>query len=475
MATAAARLIRVSGDTQDERSQVGDCDEVAERENLVFTVPDFQLHAVSGSKGVKKHLDALAAALELVRAGQIQAIVVAHSSRLTRLDPDEADLYALQVRMAGGRVYSHDEPAYGSGDLMGKFSALMAHEQNHEYSITLSGHINRKFRNEIDASGSFRGCPPAGYVAEGEKYRKALVRDSGQPAGSACKRHRTAAESVHDAFIDAATGTGTVELGKCLGMTADAVAKMLRNTFYSTGKYPIHRSDGVTVYHTCEGGPLVTVDEQRNAVAALESRLTGDHVASRRLRAESGYQDFSGALFCPCGTTELGMHRYFNGKPGARVRRYRCKGCGKSVMADNADTAVDAAMRARTDLWMRRRFVPGNNTADELARVKIEYSELSARGLDFDAEDAERDRLRAEIRRLKATEPTPGHHVDEIVTRDDGTFATEGEHWASMSMTERREHLANQDPIVLVSAAPGRTGAVTVELEYEPYDGPERE
>jgi hypothetical protein len=90
MATPAARFIRVSGDTQDERSQVADRDRAAEREGLEFVLPDFQLHAVSGRKGVRKHLDALEAALDAVQTGQISAIVVAHSSRLTRLDSREA-------------------------------------------------------------------------------------------------------------------------------------------------------------------------------------------------------------------------------------------------------------------------------------------------------------------------------------------------------------------------------------------------
>jgi Resolvase, N terminal domain len=68
----AARFIRVSGDTQDERSQVNDCDRAAGREGYTFVRPDFQLHAVSGSKGVKKHLDALDEALAAIRSGRVR-------------------------------------------------------------------------------------------------------------------------------------------------------------------------------------------------------------------------------------------------------------------------------------------------------------------------------------------------------------------------------------------------------------------
>jgi len=56
---AAARFIRVSSDKQDERSQVADCDRTAEREDLEFVLPDFQLHAVSGYKGHIRHADTL--------------------------------------------------------------------------------------------------------------------------------------------------------------------------------------------------------------------------------------------------------------------------------------------------------------------------------------------------------------------------------------------------------------------------------
>ena len=179
MAIPAARFIRVSGDTQDERSQIADCDRAAEREGLEFVLPDFQLHAVSGSKGEKRHLEALDRALAAIEAGQIRAIVVAHSSRLTRLDPDDAMMYAIRVRRANGRVYSWDEPNFGAPDKMSRLLSMLAMDDNHEYSKTLSGHVNRKFRNEVDANNGFRGGAPTGYVIAGEKYRKQLIPSDG--------------------------------------------------------------------------------------------------------------------------------------------------------------------------------------------------------------------------------------------------------------------------------------------------------
>jgi hypothetical protein len=195
MATPAARFIRVSGDTQDERSQVADCDRAAEREGLEFVVPDFQLHAVSGSKGDKRHLSALDAAIQAIRAGLITVIVVAHSSRLSRLDPREAQMFRLQVGMAGGRIVSYDEPNLGRDDIVGDIVTLLAERDNHEYSKTLSGHIRRKFRNEVDANNGFRGVAPTGYAIVGEKYRKQLIPSDGVcrclNASNAPKYHKT--------------------------------------------------------------------------------------------------------------------------------------------------------------------------------------------------------------------------------------------------------------------------------------------
>lgn len=494
--TPAARFIRVSGDTQDEKSQVRDCDTVAGANGLEFVMPDFQLHAVSGSKGDKRHLAALGNALAAIRSGTICALVVAHSSRLTRLKPDEADLFALQVRMAGGRIYSHDEPHYGAGDLMSKFSALMAHEQNHAYSTTQGDHINRKFRNEIDAGGWFRGYPPAGYAVTGEKYKKALMPATGRtdvPRKRMVNGEKAvimvtlpSAQDVRDAFTDATTGTGIKALGKRLGVTPDAVAKMLRNPVYGTGRYEVtsHRDcphdaackgDGksgtcahVTVAHRCE--PLVDPDVQVAAIAALEARHTGDNVTSRSLRDGKG--DFSGAVLCGhCGGR---MYRYFgggrpraDGTPVPRSRRYKCVSCPKSVHADNADTAVHDLMSAQRLPWMRARLIPGNDNSAALDRVIIELRELGGRGMDEAAEDAERTRLRAERRRLEGLPSIPARTVTEMVTRADGAAITEGDHWDALGMAERREWLTGRDFSVLLTAAPGRTGAVIAEIERE--------
>lgn len=467
-----ARLIRVSGDSQDERSQIRDCDIAAQREGVTIIREDFQLHAVSGYKGAKKHTDALEAVLAAIRAGELDCIIVAHSSRLTRRDPDEADLFALQVRMSGGRIISHDEQAYGAGDLMSKFTALMAHEENNKYSRDLSGHVNRKFRNEIDPNGGFRGSVPDGYMIVGEKYRKRLVPDV-----AGVRKH--SAEEIANAIRDAASGTSTVRLGKRLGIGADAVSHIIRNPVYSTGRYVIvsHRecpanaecrkggertpdSQCVTVQHRTEPLDGLTPDEQAAAIAALDARRTYDKPSSR----EISHEDLSGAVFCVCGH-HIGMHRHFSGK--VRQRRYRCRECGRTVHADKTDAAVNDLMLSRTDMaWLDKWLIPGDDHSAELERVKLEYRELSSRGLDFDAEDIERDRLRAEIKRLESLPSTPARWAFGQRRDETGQALNQADKWRELDNAGRRAWLTSGEFRITVSRP--SYGGVLAELEYVP-------
>jgi hypothetical protein len=387
-------------------------------------------------------------------------------------------VYAIRVRQAGGRIISWDEPHFGAPDKLGRLLTMLAQDDNHEYSKILSGHINRKFR-WMDDLGSFRGAPPAGYASVGPKYGKHLAERVGREEVT---RKRTVngvktevtvtlptADDVRQAITDCATGTATTALGRRLGMTPDAIAKLVRNTFYSTGIYEIRRADGVTVAYKIAGKPLVTPTVQASAISALESRRKGDNVSSRSLR--DGKDDLSGALRCGhCGQR---AYRYYgggkkrkDGSTGPRAKRYACESCHKSVSADNADRAVHDLMAARIEPWMTMIIVPGNDVAAQLDRVKLELRELAGRGLDEDTEDAERARLRGERKRLESMPIVPDRRVHGMARREDGSIVTEGQRWESLSMAERREWLTDGTITITVQAAPGRKGDVIVHLDH---------
>lgn len=473
MTDLAISIIRVSGDGQDESSQRGSCQRAAERESLTI-VREIPLHAVSGFKGSPRHLAAMADALNAVRTGEAQAIVVAHSSRAARLPHRDVVRWQWDVEEAGGRFVSDDEASWAKGATpMDDAWSIMTAGENHKKSLDISAHVNREFR-AMDDRGAFRGQPPAGYEAVGEERHKQLVPAT---ARRSVKRKRKSgqvtvtlpsAQDIRDVFNDAEV-TSTVKLGERLGMTPDGVAKLLRSKVYSTGVYPVKRKDGVTVVHRCE--PLVKPGVQARAIAAMERRRTGDNVSSRALAKD----DFSGALWCgnlDCGRTT--MHRYYSGGrkrsdgvKGSVVRRYICRRCRKSVKSDVADVEVNAFMTARKVEWLQPVWVEGDDCQADLDRVNLELRELSGRGLDDAAEDAERARLRAERSRLEALPRETGHW--------NGKFSgvSEGARWAGMATSERRAWLVSGEFRVYVAAKPGRTGGVTVELEYVSDEVPE--
>lgn len=473
MTIPAISIIRVSGDGQDESSQRGSCKRAADREDLVI-VREIPLHAVSGFKGDKRHLAALADALNAVRTGEAQAIVVAHSSRAARLPHRDVIRWQWDVEDAGGRFVSDDEASWAKGATpMDDAWSIMTAGENHKKSLDISAHVNREFR-AMDDRGAFRGQPPAGYEAVGEERHKKLVP---APSRRNVKRKRKgtqvtvtlpSAQDIREAFNDA-EAVSTVKLGQRLGMTADGVAKLLRSRVYSTGQYPVRRKDGVTVVHKCM--PLVTPEVQTRAIEAVERRRTGDNVTSRALAKD----DYSGALWCgnpDCGRTTL--HRYYSGgrknsqgEKGPVVRRYICRQCRKSVKADAADTVVNEFMCARNVEWLEPVWIEGNSYQADLDRVNLELRELSGRGLGDEEEDAERARLRAERGRLEVLPREAGHWVGRL------TGISEGARWAGMVTSEQRAWLVSGEFRVYVAAKPGRTGDVAVELVYTDGEVPE--
>src|SRR5437016_3951382 len=122
MTEQAARWFRVSSDGQAEGNQVREVDgHITARGYEVART--FKLHDVSASKGEQEQ--ALAEALEDIRAGHYSVIVIAHSSRLDRRDVDVQELYAILVRQAGGRIESAREPQFGQTDIGGRVVTLL--------------------------------------------------------------------------------------------------------------------------------------------------------------------------------------------------------------------------------------------------------------------------------------------------------------------------------------------------------------
>jgi DNA invertase Pin-like site-specific DNA recombinase len=456
----AARLLRVSTTGQDEDNQEQPTREFIAEKGMTEG-PVYKLHGVSARKG--RQVKAVQELLEDHKRHLWDVLVIRNISRLDRRGPMRGWALIGELADAGVRVVSVADPelekAIG-GDTTSEMMVSLKLSMARAEVDDRRGKVNDAMRR-IDEAGGFRGSVPAGYMVTGDKYGKKLVPDL------ANQRGKGSFDDIAQAIRDAGTGTSTLKLGARLGMTADAVGKMLRNTTYSTGLYVVTRENGTKVAHRTT--PAVDPDEQARAIAALEARKTGDFVSTRINR-----DDYSTALFCwACLSSKGRMQRYFGGRKIKQdgtysdpVRRYRCMNseCGKSVRADDADLATDELMLSQPIPWMELVHVPGNDHAAEQERVKLELDALSGRGLSDEEEDAERQRLRAERDRL-TTLP-----IVRPSTKVVWGSKKWSDHWRELDPDGRRTWLRGGAFRVIVRSADDRSGAVEADIMFSSDD-----
>lgn len=180
-----AAYMRVSTDTQAEQG-FGlpiQADTIAKwAKNKKHTTAQWHEDAgQSGANGIE-HRPGLAHALEAVRRGEVQGIVVARLDRLARDLVLQEQLLA-EVKRLGGRVYScsdgedaylQDDPGDPSRKLIRQVLGAVAEYERGMIRLRLAAGIDRK-RAE---GGYYGGQPPYGWRAEGGE----LVIDPAQYA-----------------------------------------------------------------------------------------------------------------------------------------------------------------------------------------------------------------------------------------------------------------------------------------------------
>src|ERR1700730_4390855 len=240
--------------------------------------------------------------------------------------------------------------------------------------------------------------------------------------------------------------------------------KAVRYRYGSTWTETPRFQYGKTI-HRCE--ELVDAVTWSRANQALASRPKRGHVDPQN-RAM-----LAGALFCPsCGDSP--MYRIKGG--GGRSRAlfyYRCagrgsqrQGCGNMVRLELVDAAVSKIMAESFDKpVMRQEIVYGNEAQiqAETERIKFELKQLAARELDWEEEDRERARLRAEQTRVAGT--TVIEDTVELVETDD----TYLELWERRSVHDRGPLLAEHGFRITaskerVTVSQGSTSGEAVEL-----------
>jgi site-specific DNA recombinase len=249
----------------------------------------------------------------------------------------------------------------------------------------------------------------------------------------------------------------------------ESEGKAVRYRYGSTWTEAPRYQYGKTI-HRCE--PLVDAAVWKHANEALASRPRRGHIdpLNRAMLAE--------ALFCPF-CEDSPMYRLKGG--GGRSRAlyyYRCsgrgahrKGCGNMVRLELVDAAVSKIMAESFDEPVMREEIAYGNEAEleaETQRIKFELRQLPARDLDWEEEDRERARLRAEQTRVAST--TVIEDTVELVETDD----TYLELWDRLSTEARGPWLAENGFRITASKDRVVVYQGTTKVEAEELGEPER-
>jgi DNA invertase Pin-like site-specific DNA recombinase len=435
VATSAGILVRVSSDGQDEANQVPELEDYCYDQNYRIN-KRYNVHDRSAYHG--EHEAWLDEALDDIRTGVISVLVIVHSSRLDRRDPDVAEFYHLSIRQAGGRIESVREPMFGKSDISGRVVTMLAQDANHSYSRTLSGHVrashNRIRTNRATGKGLL-GRAPFGYEIQGDKYSKILVPT---PLGRKyipemfdriiCGESlATVAAWLNSENVPTGTTKGrdrnhVAVPGKTPVWTASTVNQIIRNSVY---KGQMRDSDHDFV-GTCEAIVSVSAFEQAGKRLDAKPKRGPQNNANRAM--------LTSVLFCECGSP---MYRV---KTGAAFPYYRCAGkvTGKSCIMlrmSTVDNAVDAILSSNPEPIMKMTLVEGRNYDGEIDLIKAQIKALDIDAPDYDERYAA---LMAERARLKDLDTTP----DTWALRPTGQ--TWGGLWDGLESAERSRWLARQ-------------------------------
>jgi DNA invertase Pin-like site-specific DNA recombinase len=403
----AARLFRVSTNGQTEENQVPEVDAHCQA-NGYKVARTFELHDISGTGEQEEVLEEI---LADIKAGLYSVVVVAHSSRIDRRDPDTQAWYLLSIRRAGGRVESVREPEFGKPTLSGRLNTTMSQHQNWEYVETLKAHTAAGKR-AIKVNGALDGRPPWGYAAEGEKKNKRMV-----PTGIG----RRYVPLIYGKVISGLSAIAVAEWldaegvppsgiksednpkGKAGRWWARSVLQIVKNPAYKGMRCARTGSTtwADTPLHRCE--PLVDAGTWKRANDAVKTRPKRGPVSDNRAMLATAVT--CGEPGCTAGPdSPMYKIRARGNGDGREYFYYRCtgrgagrKGCGNMVPLHLADRAVDALVSAKfTHPVLARRLVPGNAAEldAKLDDIKAEIAELGTRGLSDEEYDAELKRLR---------------------------------------------------------------------------------
>ncbi len=430
--TPVGAWIRVSGDKQDEENQVAEVIAYCVKHDY-WIVRWYIVHAKSAFKG--EHQADLDRAIEDMREGITQVLVIAHSNRLERREGKiGTELLSTLAEFvdAGGRVDSVEEPTLGQLDMGSRILTYVTGLQNTEKSLTIRRETKRAY-NRIDANHGVRNrVPGVWYDYDGTKYDKHPVptdicREYWPKVLDRCIAGDSATTIA--AWLDS-EGVKTQKGGK---WNPGTILHLIHNPIFCGRRLGWEK-----------GVPLLK-DE---AVVPVDKwTLARDTLANRPKRGPvlKTNRPMLAKLKCVrCGSP---MYRKQIGGRISRRYVYRCegqgpqrKGCGNLVPYEQTENIIAVRIFITSDKpWKTKQWVKGQNWDAEIADTIQQIKALNPLDLE---DEARRPGLMAELRELQRKN-------DEEATKGGwlpvDTGITEGEHFIELTRDERREFLKDYD------------------------------
>lgn len=442
MAEKCARFLRVSGGSQDEENQVADVDGlIAERGYEV--VRTFTLHAKSASKG--EQAGALAAMIDDIANGRYSVVVAWHSDRIDRRGPKFAWATLAAVELAGGRIETVKDPDFGKDDFAAEVAtglrmSIAKEESKHKAERIAAARVR------IAANGAHDGRYSWGFTSQGEKYNRRLVPTS------------EAREYVPQVFARIIAGESLATVAKWLnecGVQATGI-KNKANPKGKSGKWwgetvslmirnPVYRGKRMSAR-------AEVIHEVEALVDAAVWQRANDRLKAAPRRGPRWPDGWLSGI-ARCERCDGPLYRIDTGPKHRRTTYLRCtgtgpqrKGCGAPLIRwDVAEPLSNDVLGALKIPEYERALISTGNSAEldaRLAEIEFERKRLSARGLSWDAEDAERARLRSEYDVVIATERTQDKWGLTA------TGKTYGDTWQAMDAKQRARWLESGEMVI---------------------------
>ena len=444
--TPVGGWIRVSGDKQDEENQV--------KEVITYCVQRkywiarwYVVHAKSAFKG--EHQKDLDKAVEDMREGLTEVLVIPHSNRLERRENREGKpdigtelLNTLAEFVdAGGHVESVEEETLGQFDMGSRITTYVTGLINTEKSKTIRRETRRAYDRIDDNRGVRNRVPGVWYTIEGPEYDKHpvptdLCRDYWPKVLARCIADDSAYTIA--GWLDS-EGVRTQKGGK---WNQGTVLHLIHNPIFC-GRRLGWEDDAPLL--TDEA--VVPVDIWLKANEALANRPKRGPVVETN-------KSLLAKLRCPrCGSP---MYRKMIGGRISRRYAYRCegrgpqrKGCGNLVEYERLEMRVVVNMLTRNDKpYQTKTWTPGTNWDAEIADALQLLQALNPvkLGLDeYNRRHAELMTQLVEYQTKNENEATSGGWEYTDVLNDDGSVMTEGQHFFGLDRDGRREYLKTHD------------------------------